>query len=82
MSEIPDDIVEKANAIVHRYYLNDAGMDLPLGQLIARALMEERERCANAVFQMFSPNQGESMDLQAVCVLDAIRSPIQNGDKK
>lgn len=45
-----------------------------LQEVIEKALLAERERAANIVFQQFAPDQGYDMDPAAIEAIRAIRS--------
>lgn len=75
MSEIPEDIRAKARSI----YETNWGVEGGLQGIIARALMEERERCAKIADNW--PTSAWRRQATSDKIAAAIRSPIQNEDK-
>ncbi len=90
MSEIPDDIRAKAKELGEHLFFSAFDWTVAcedVADLIARALMEERERCAkiaDAEASRFNPAYSDyatAYSESAEEIAAAIRSPIQNEDK-
>ena len=73
MTYIPADIQKAADLAYDRIIVCEPSSSFS-ANVIAEAILAERERCANIVFQNIAPDQGESVDPKGIEILRAIRA--------